>query len=179
MVGTPFFLAVAKLGLFLGFVGYSFLGTGAASYPPGQWKTIIENKKFTQTLDLDTGDDNTLIINATFYNINGDGITLRNVKNVYIKNCRIYNVSDNGIVLRSTGSTQNVTIDGCVIYNTGLSGILAKQPDGGGNHTNLVIKENTVYNTGPTDKDHNIYIQSQDSLIEHNVVYGSSGNGIS
>src|SRR5262245_24301816 len=115
--------------IYLGTVGYSLLrgaSVPATQYPPGNWKKVIENREFTHTLDLDTGDDNTLILNATFHDIDGVAILIRNVQNVYIKNCLIYNIEEDGIVLSSLGGTQNVTIDGCIIHNVGRSGILAK-----------------------------------------------------
>jgi len=154
--------------------------TATDQYPPGNWTTIIDNQDFTQPLELDAGDDNTLIINATFHDIDNNGaILIRDVSNVYIKNCTIYNVKD-GVVLRSTGSTQNVTIDGCTISNTSGSGILAKQNEAEGiDHANLVIKNNTLSDIGTTEFDHGIYVFSTDSLIENNTISGTTGNGIS
>jgi hypothetical protein len=168
--------------IYLGTMSYGLLRDISApttQYPPGHWKKVIESQNFTDTLNLDTGDDNTLILNATFHDIDGAAITLRNVKNVYIKNCLIYNIKENGIVLRSTGGSQNVTIDGCTIHNIGRSGILAKRPHEGGNHTNLVIKNNTIYKTGKTEYDHSIYVQAADSRIYNNTLYTTGGNGVS
>jgi parallel beta-helix repeat protein len=145
-------------------------------YPPGQWDNIITGK-FTSTLSLDTGDDNTLIIGATFHDIEGRAIALRNVSNVYIKDCTIYNIAGVGIGLRSTGSTDNVTIDNCTIYNTQLEGIHATQrKELGIDHTNLTIKNSTIYGA---QYSHGIYVQSTDSLIENNTVHSVNGNGIS
>jgi len=149
-------------------------------YPPGQWDTVIENQEFTSTLDLDTGDDNTLIIGATFHDIEGHALRLRNVSNVYIKDCIIYDINGTGIALRSSGSTQNVTIDGCTIYNTRNSGITAGQrSENGVDHANLVIKNNTIYNVGGDEFSHGIYVQATDNLVENNAVHSTSGNGIS
>jgi parallel beta-helix repeat protein len=151
-----------------------------SQYPPGQWATVIENQDFTQPLQLEAGMDNTLILNATFHDIAGSALMLSNVSNIYIKNCTIYNVAEDGIVLRSTGSAHNVTIEGCIIYNTGRSGILAQPGEVEDvEHTNLVIKNNTLYDNGTTELDHGIDIFSTDSLVENNIVHGSSGNGIS
>ncbi len=149
-------------------------------YPPGNWDRIIENQDFTSPLILDTGDDNTLIIGSSFHDISGDAIIMRNVSNVYIKDCYIYNIQGNGIVLRSTGGTDGVTIEGCEIHDTQKNGIIAKQNlDDNVDHTNLVIKDNVLYNNGSHPLNHGIYVQTQDAKVLNNEVYGSSGNGIS
>lgn len=183
MIGIDHLIKVVSLCLCLGVMGYDLPAlktTPPAQYPPGRWDTIIEDQVFTETLHLDEGDDNTLIINATFQDIDGSGIMIRNVSNVYIKNCTVHDVTEDGIVLRSTGSTHNVTIDGCTIYNTGFNGILAKQNEEEKvDHSNLVIKNNTLHDIGTTEYDHGLYIFSTDSLIENNVVAGTTGNGIS
>jgi hypothetical protein len=175
-----YLIKIVSLGIYLGYSLLVFETIPLRQYPPGKWETIIENQEFTQTLQLEDEDDNTLILNATFHDIDGSALMLRNVSNVYIKNCTIYNVAEDGIVLRSTGSTRNVTIDGCTIYNTGHNGILAKQGEEESvDHANLIIKNNTLYANGTTDSDHGMYIFATDSVIENNVVYGSKGNGIS
>ena len=177
---------LATIEYFMNFFLHSLLGIIflqyqlITPYSPRQWDNIIENQDFTETLDLDTGDDNTLIIGATFHNIQGDAIRIRNVSNIYIKDCIIYDITGTGIALRSSGSTDNVTIDGCTIFNTGSSGISASQrSEDGVNHSNLTIKNNTVYNNGHDEFSHGIYVQSTDSIIENNVVHSTSGNGIS
>jgi len=160
----------------------------AQEYPPGQWDTIIENKDFTSSLKLDTGDDNTLIINSKFHDIVGRGIQIRNVSNVYIKDCEIYNIRNgtvqgNGIHLRSTGSTDRVTIDGCFIHDIEADGIHSNSGDETTTHTNLVIKNNTIYDTGTKIRDghyHPIYLQTSHFILENNVLYNSlGGNGLS
>lgn len=149
-------------------------------YPPGNWDRIIENQDFTSPLTLDSGDDNILIIGSSFHDILGDAIVMRNVSNVYIKDCSIYNIQGNGIVLRSTGGTDKVTIEGCKIYDTQKNGIISKQNlDENVNHTNLVIKNNILYNNGTHPLNHGIYVQTQDAQVLNNEIYGSSGNGIS
>lgn len=155
----------------------------AQEYPPGQWDTIIENQDFTTSLKLDTGDDNTLIINSKFHDIVGRGIQIRNVSNVYIKDCEIYNIRNgtvqgNGIHLRSTGSTDRVTIDGCLIHDIEADGIHGNSGSGTTTHTNLVIKNNRIYDTGTKIRDghyHNIYTQTSGAIIENNVFYNSWG----
>jgi hypothetical protein len=155
-------------------------GNPVQQYPPGRWDTIIENQVFKTPLNLDEGDDNVLIINSTFYNINEDAITLRNVSNVYIKDCVIHGISGNGIVLSSIGKTDNVTIDGCTIYDTTKNGIIAKQDHVERiNHTRLVIKNNTLYNNGSSELDHGLYVLAQDTIIQNNEIHESAGNGIS
>ena len=155
-------------------------GEPVQQYPPGEWDTIIENQEFKTPLKLDKGDNNVLIINSTFYNINEDAITLRNVSNVYIKNCVIHGISGNGIVLSSIGKTDNITIDGCTIYDTTKNGIIAKQNNVDGvEHTQLVIKNNKLYNNGSSELDHGLYVLAQDTIIQNNEIYESAGNGIS
>jgi parallel beta-helix repeat protein len=144
------------------------------------WDNIIKDQVFNNTLILDEDDHGTLIIGATFTDINGDAIFLRNVSNVYIKDCIIYDVTGSGIVLSSLGGTENITIDGCRIYNTLHSGIIAKQNvDKEVDHENLVIKNSVLFNNGSDGHGHNIYMQASDSVIEKNTVYDSRGNGIS
>jgi len=167
------------------------MGALAQEYPPGQWDRIIENKDFTSSLKLDSGDDNTLVINCKFHDIEGRGIQLRNVSNVYIKNCEIYNIQGegqtgfgSGIHLRSTGSTDRVTIDGCLIHDIQANGIHSNSGgDGTTSHTNLVIKNNTIYNTGNKTQvglEHNVYLQTSDFIIENNLLYNSlGGNNLS
>jgi hypothetical protein len=183
MIAIGHFIKIVALSIYLGAMSYGlgkFETTPPAQYPPGEWKRVIENQLFTETLHLEAGDDHTLIINATFRDIDGSAIMLRNVSNVYIKNCLIQDVTEDGIVLRSTGSTDNVTIDGCTISNTGKSGILAKQNEEEDvDHSNLVIKNNTLSDIGLTEYDHGIYVFSTESLIENNLVSGTAGNGIS
>ncbi|MBC7878302.1 MAG: right-handed parallel beta-helix repeat-containing protein [Anaerolineales bacterium] len=152
----------------------------STEYPSGEWDHIIENEEFTEPLVLGEGDDNTLIINSVFHDIDGDAIVLGNVSNVHIKNCTIYEVNGNGIVLRSMQATDTVTIDDCEIHDTALNGIIAKQgPEEGVDHTRLIIKNNTFYSNGTTELDHALYILAQDSRIENNIIYKSTGNGIS
>lgn len=152
----------------------------STQYPSGEWDHIIENEEFTEPLVLGEGDDNTLIINSVFHDIDGDAIVLGNVSNVYIKNCTIYEVNGNGIVLRSMQATDKVTIDDCEIHDTTLNGVIAKQgPEEGVDHTRLIIKNNTLYSNGTNELDHALYILAQDSRIENNTIYKSTGNGIS
>lgn len=155
-------------------------GNPIQQYPPGRWDTIIENQDFKTPLHLDEGDDNVLIIDSTFHDINGDAITLRNVSNVYIKNCVIYGITGNGIVLGSTGKTDDVVIDGCTIHDTTKNGIIAKQDNVEGiDHTRLIIKNNTLFNNGSSELDHGLYVQAQDAIIQNNEIHESAGNGIS
>lgn len=155
-------------------------GEPIQQYPPGRWDIIIENQDFKTPLYLDVGDDNVLIIDSTFHDINEDAITLRNASNVYIKNCVIHGISGNGIVLSSTGNTDVVIIDGCTIYDTTENGILAKQNSVEGlEHGRLEIKNNTLYNNGSNELDHGLYVLAQDSIIQNNEIHGSAGNGIS
>jgi hypothetical protein len=70
------------------FLGLLLVGLGPAvgqgsTYPPGNWKTIIENKDFTSTLYLEgPASDDTLVIGCTFHDIVGSAIRISNVSNV-------------------------------------------------------------------------------------------------
>ena len=76
-----------------------------------QFTNIIEGKTFSSTLVLDGSKyDNTLIINCTFKNIDGDGITVRNADNVTIANNTISDVSGTGVRMAMAGSSYNVTV---------------------------------------------------------------------
>lgn len=163
---------------------FLLLSSAASLHIPKQhfngWKRIIINQDYQTPLVLDEGDDNTLIVDAVFHDFTGDAITLGNVSNVYIKNCVIYDIDGNGIVFRSTRKTDRVTIDSCVIHDTTKNGIIAKQNiEEGVDHTQLVIKNNKLYNNGTTELDHGLYIQAQDTKIENNEITNSAGNGIS
>ena len=142
----------------------------------GEWETIINNRSYTESLVLTVKNNNTYIEGVEFKNIKGNAIFLRNVTNVYIKDCIIHDIDGYGIVLSSNGSTDKITIDNCKIYNTSQSGIHSKQREEKNiNHTNLLIKNNSIYNNGS----HNIYIQSTDSIIENNIFHSASSNAIS
>jgi hypothetical protein len=173
---------VLKIVVFPLLLIFSLLTAGSPlpAQATGTWNKIIRGQEYRSPLVLDEGDDNTLIVGAVFHDFTGDAITLGNVSNVYIKNCEIYGIDGNGIVFRSTKKTDRVTIDGCVIHDTTRNGIIAKQniPEGG-IHTQLVIKNNRLYDNGTDELDHGMYIQSQDTKIENNDISGSTGNGIS
>ena len=151
-----------------------------------QFTNIIEGKTFEDTLVLDGSKyDNTLIINCTFKNIDGDGITVRNADNVTIANNTISDVSGTGVRMAMAGSSDNVTVIDNDISNIGDNGISA-----GENHSNLRIIGNTIDNAGtngdhkegnsPTPDMHGMYIQAKDYYIADNYVTNSTdGNGIS
>tara|TARA_B100001167_G_C16766955_1_gene304802 strand:+ start:207 stop:1784 length:1578 start_codon:yes stop_codon:yes gene_type:complete len=147
---------------------------------------IIENIVLNDTLRLDGPEfDNTLIRNVTIQNVDGDGIFLRNVKNVRIENCTIENISESGIRFSISGSTENVVLEGNTIRDIGGDGIRAGQRiENGVDHTNLKIINNLVDNTGLSSGDsgliHGMYIQGSDFLIEGNTILNSNdANAIS
>ncbi|HYD32113.1 MAG TPA: carbohydrate-binding domain-containing protein [Azospirillaceae bacterium] len=146
---------------------------------------IIENLDLTSTLVLEGSSwDNTLVRNVTVHNASGDGILLKNVKNVRIENCVVRDVTGTGIKLSGYGSTENVVIADNTVVNTGRDGIAAPQnPAALVNHTGLKVLDNVVTKaslSSTTNLYHGIMVQATDSLIEGNKVYGTNdGNGIS
>lgn len=149
------------------------------------FKRVVRDFKSNKTLVIEGPKWNdTLIIGCVISDVKGDGISVRNVRNLTIMGCDISDVSETGIRLRSTGSTSNVTIIGNRIEDTGSDGIsAAKREKNGVDHTNLVIGWNTLRNTGKRGRDglqHAIYSQASDAVIVSNVIKANrEGNGIS
>ena len=54
---------IGKLAVFTSLLLSMEMPALTADYPPGPWDKIIDGKDFTNVLSLDSGDDNTLIIN--------------------------------------------------------------------------------------------------------------------
>ncbi|MEO0946192.1 MAG: right-handed parallel beta-helix repeat-containing protein [Pseudomonadota bacterium] len=146
------------------------------------YDTIIDGATFNSTLSLGSDDSNTLIINSTFENINGSGITMRGAENVTIANSTFRNIDDFGILLRSSGSTDNVTIMGNSFENIGGDGIhAAKRFEDDVDHTNLIIYDNDLHDIGTNGfYYHGIYVQSSEAVVWGNDLTGTVGaNGIS
>src|SRR5690606_33745173 len=126
-----------------------------------------------------------LVRNVVIENVNGNGVFLRDVKNVTFENVTIRNVSGDGIKLSTDGSTSNVVISNSNISNIGEDGINAGQRyQNGVDHPGLEIIGNTIDQTGLNGGSdglrHGIYVQSTNVLIEGNHVTNSvDGNGIS
>ena len=147
-----------------------------------QYDTIIDGATFNETLFLDEGDSNTLIINSTFENIDGSGIMLRNVENVTIANSTFKDIDDFGILLRSSGSSDGVTITGNSFEDVGGDAIhAAKRFADDVDHTNLVVHDNDVHDVASKGFHfHGIYVQSSEAVVWGNEVTGTvGGNGIS
>ncbi len=124
--------------------------------------------------------DGTVIENIVIHDTGGDGIFLRDVDNVTIRNCEIYNVSE-GIAFSSLGNTKNVTIENCNIHDTGRNGIIVKQHAPTYNQTGVVIRGNTITDTGKSSTSgayHGIYAQTE-VTITGNTIDTSTGNGVS
>lgn len=151
---------------------------------PG-FRRVLSNFRSSKTLEIDGPSWNdTLIVGCKISGVNGDGIRIRNARNVTIKDCEIENVSGNGILLRSTGSTSNVSILSNRIRNTGKDGIAATQREAQGiDHPGLVIGWNTISDTGQRGREglqHSIYSQASDAVIVKNVIQSRrEGNAIS
>lgn len=146
---------------------------------------IMENLTLNRTLRLEGPRWNGAVVrNVTIRGVDGDGIVIRNVDGVRIENCVISNVAGNGIKLSIHGSTRNVHLVGNRIAKTGLDGISAGQRHARGvDHPGLVVRDNRIERTGLAHRggrNHGIYVQASDFLIEGNYVSESlDGNGIS
>lgn len=155
------------------------------AYDATQFDHVLEDFEQTETLRLEGAEwDNTLVRNCRIHDTPEDGIFVKNVRNVVVTGCEIWNVGGKAIKTSSTGSTENVTIDGNNIHDTAGTAIHSPQRSADGiDHKNLKILNNVIENTGLEDTEgsaHPIYVQSQDFLIEGNVIAGSrGGNGIS
>lgn len=149
------------------------------------YKRVVRDLVSNRTLTIEGPEWNdTLLLNCTIRGAKGDGIRIRNVKNLTIQGCVIEDVSGRGIALRSSGSTSNVSLIGNKIENTGSDGISAAKRDAKGvDHTGLVIGWNVLRNTGERGHDglqHGIYTQASDSVVVSNVIKADrEGNGIS
>lgn len=146
---------------------------------------IIEELVITNTVTLSGAEwNNTIIRNIVIKDVTGDGLVLRDVENITIENIEIYNVTGNGIKLSGWASTDSITIKNCYIHDVGKNGIVSSQRDSTNtNHTNLVISDNTIENTGLSGTNglyHGMYIQSTDTVVDNNTIINSmDGNGIS
>ena len=154
-------------------------------YEPSSFRRVISGEVYRQTLTIQGPEWNdTLIQGCTIKDIAGDGIVVRDVKRLVISGCRIENVSGSGIRLSSTGSSSGVILDGNEIVSVGENGISAAQRSNNGiDHAALKVVNNKIINSGMRSSSglaHGIYVQTQDFLIEGNLVSGQrDGNGIS
>ena len=150
----------------------------ANTYDPFDFDNVLENFEQTSTLRLSGPEwDNTLVRNCRIHSTDGAGIFIKNVRNVVIHNCEVWNTGDNGIKTSSAGSTENVTIDGNYVHDIPTAGIHAPQRSAEGiDHPGLRVTNNILENID----EHPIYVQSQDFLIEGNIIQGwRRTNGIS
>ncbi|MCZ6771391.1 MAG: right-handed parallel beta-helix repeat-containing protein, partial [Proteobacteria bacterium] len=158
-------------------------------YDPADFDRVLENFERTTTLRLSGSQwDNTLVRNCRIHDTGGDGVYLKDVRNVVIQGCEIWNVgsaeSDRGVKLSGLGSTQDVVIDGNYVHDIPRSGIFSGQYSDyrNSNHPGLKILNNRIERTGTAlnTGHHPIYVQSSDAYIEGNVISGPrAGNGIS
>lgn len=152
---------------------------------PASYSRVVRDLVSSKTVDIDGSEWNdTLIVGCEIDGAGGDGIQIRNVRNLAIVGCTIKNVRGTGIRIRSTGSTTGVQLIGNRIVGTGENGIsAAKRVKDEVDHTNLVIAGNQVRDTGKRGKRglyHGIYSQVSDVTIFRNRVEGDrDGNGIS
>lgn len=150
-----------------------------------QFRRVIRNFTSHTTLEIDGPEWNdTLIVDCHISGVDGDGITIKNVRNLTIKGCLIEDVSGSAIRLRSTGSSQNVVLFDNHIDGAGEDGIsAAKRERDGVDHTHLVIAKNFVRNTGLRGRrglQHAIYSQASDAVIFGNTIRAKrEGNAIS
>ncbi|MEL6168259.1 MAG: right-handed parallel beta-helix repeat-containing protein [Pseudomonadota bacterium] len=152
---------------------------------PANYVRTVRDLRSTTTVTLEgRAWDNTLILGCQIDGARGDGIEIRNVKNLTIAGCTIRDVRGTGIRFRSSGGTSGVKLIGNRIINAGENGIsAAKRRSNGVDHTNLVIVDNVVEDSGRRGRSgltHGIYSQVSDVTIFRNEVSGKrDGNGIS
>ncbi len=165
---------------------YRGLSCGQMREPaPSGYKRVVKDLSSNKTLDIEGPEWNdTLVLNCHIKNVKGDGIRIRNVRNLTIQGCEIENVSGAGIAMRSSGGSENVSIIGNRIEDTGSDGIsAAKREARGVDHTGLLIGWNVVRNTGERGRDgyhHGIYTQVSDAVVIANTVKADrDGNAIS
>lgn len=150
-----------------------------------RFSRVVDDLEVNGTLTIEGPEWNdTLITNCKVTGAAGDGIEIRDVRNLAIENCEISGVGGTGIRLRSSGSTQDVWLVGNRITNVGDNGIsAAKRLNDDVDHTRLVIADNIVNDSGARGKrglTHGIYTQASDVTIFGNTVSGErDGNGIS
>jgi len=153
--------------------------------PERAFRKVIDHLVQSETLVIDGPEwDDVLISNCLIHDVDGDGITIRNVKNLTILGCNIRNTSGNGIRLRSSGSTDGVHIINNTIVQVGKNGIsAAKRWEKAIDHTEVLLLGNTIKDSGLSGergRQHGIYSQVSDVRITGNIVTGTrAGNGIS
>lgn len=146
---------------------------------------LIENMTFNSTVLIEGEDyNNSIIRNCIFEDIDGDGLQIKDVIGLRIENCTFRRISENAIRFRVSGSSEGVVIIDNEIYDIEKNGILAPTE-----HTNTVIKGNTIYNVA-TEKagsiagapHHGIYFQGANVVVTENRIYNvenAGGNGVS
>ena len=163
--------------------GLTDLGTGLPSLDVADYDRVIMGQTFASTLKLDKGDDNVLLINNVFTDIDGNALELRNVSNVTIYDCDFSGISGSAIRLRSSGSTDRVSIISNRFDDIGRNAVKAsKRYDKGVDHTNLRIFDNDIGDTGLRSdrRAHAIYVQSSGTRIWGNSIVGTTdANAIS
>lgn len=153
--------------------------------PERAFRKVIDHLQQTETLVIDgPAWNDVLISNCLIHDVDGDGITIRNVENLTILGCTIRNVSGSGIRLRSSGSTNDVHIIDNTITQVGKNGIsAAKRSAKSIDHTGALLLGNTIKDSGLDGEhglEHGIYSQVSDVRITGNVITGTrEGNGIS
>ncbi|MBC2835216.1 right-handed parallel beta-helix repeat-containing protein [Paragemmobacter straminiformis] len=149
------------------------------------YKRVVRDLDVTRTLDIEGPEWNdTLVLGCNVHKVRGDGIRIRNVRNLTIRGCHISDIKGVGILLRSTGGTSGVWLVDNLIEGTDSDGIAAAQrAEDGVDHTGLVIGWNRIDTTGRRGHDgrqHGIYSQASDAVIVSNRISGPrEGNGIS
>lgn len=151
-----------------------------------EFDNVLKDFDRTTTLRLEGSQwDNTLIKNCRFHDVNGDGIFMKNVKNVVITGCTFEDIhGQSAIRTSSTGASEDVLIFNNIIRRTEDNGISIPQRFASGiNSVNIIIHSNSVEDTGLGRTDgraHGIYTQSQGVQLISNHIFGErDGNGLS
>lgn len=144
--------------------------------------TLYINNTFNRTVEIENV-SNVAIVNSTFSNRRGHGVTIGNSSNIKIAGSNFHKIRDTAILLRRSGGTNNVAIFKNNITEIGGDGVhAAKRFKQNVDHTNLVIYENTIKNVGLKKEAqfHGIYTQSSGvNIVKNNVSGFVDGNGIS
>ncbi|MEO0335659.1 MAG: right-handed parallel beta-helix repeat-containing protein, partial [Pseudomonadota bacterium] len=116
-----------------------------------EFDNVLKDFDRTSTLRLEGSEwDNTLIKDCHIHDTSGDGIFLKNVKNVMITGCTFEDIDGQAAIrTSSTGGSDNVVIFNNAIKRTADNGISIPQRFASGiNSTRILIHSNSVEDSG-------------------------------
>lgn len=161
-------------------------GRTRVEYRDADFAHVLADFDQTTTLLLEgPAWNDTLVRDCRIHDTGGDGIVLRDVKNVVITRCELFNLTGHSAIRASvTGTTDGLVIEANVIHDVQNNGInLPQRAAEGVRSTNARVVDNVIFDTGlgqSSGATHHVYNQSPDTLIEGNVLRGvRDGNAIS